>query len=126
MRCTSSSLSLSLPSITFPDPFPSSVTATKATPVSNLSSPSPSPTPSSATSTSRPCVPSSFTLVLSHRLFPQIFRAIHNSYIAYLSNPFTSAESENPSTLAAPIRSKKFNKAMDDIAGKSAAAPEDD
>ncbi|BGP16357.1 hypothetical protein JCM10213_004898 [Rhodosporidiobolus nylandii] len=54
-----------------------------------------------------------------------IFRAIHNSYVAYLSNPFTHAESDNPAQLATPIRSKKFAKAMDDIAGKS-SAPEDD
>ncbi|GAA6040192.1 hypothetical protein JCM8097_004175 [Rhodosporidiobolus ruineniae] len=55
-----------------------------------------------------------------------ILRAIHNSYIAYLSNPFSTAESDNPAVLAAPIRSKKFAKAMDDIAGKSSSADEAD
>ncbi|GAA5833344.1 hypothetical protein JCM3766R1_005473 [Sporobolomyces carnicolor] len=51
-----------------------------------------------------------------------IFRAIHNSYVAYISNPFTSLpEAEHPSMLATPIRSAKFSKAMDDIAGKTAA-----
>ncbi|KAK4056668.1 hypothetical protein OIO90_002220 [Microbotryomycetes sp. JL221] len=46
-----------------------------------------------------------------------IFRAIHNAYISYMSNPFTSTETDNPSLLAAPIRSAKFSRAMDDIAG---------
>ena len=47
----------------------------------------------------------------------QIFRAIHNAYISHISNPFTAAETDNPATLMAPIRSRKFAKAMDDIAG---------
>ncbi|GAA5948053.1 hypothetical protein JCM3765_007086 [Sporobolomyces pararoseus] len=47
-----------------------------------------------------------------------IFRAIHNSYISYISNPFTSLpEAEHPSMLAAPIRSNKFSKSMNEIAG---------
>ncbi|KAM0791415.1 hypothetical protein ACM66B_005875 [Microbotryomycetes sp. NB124-2] len=46
-----------------------------------------------------------------------IFRAIHNAYISYMSNPFTSTESDNLDLLAAPIRSVKFAQAMDAIAG---------
>ncbi|GAA5996567.1 trafficking protein particle complex subunit 2-like protein [Rhodotorula paludigena] len=51
-----------------------------------------------------------------------IFRAIHNAYIAHLSNPFTAAESDNPAVLAAPIRSRKFAAAMAAIAGRAPAA----
>ncbi|GAA6064466.1 hypothetical protein JCM10212_001815 [Sporobolomyces blumeae] len=55
-----------------------------------------------------------------------IFRAIHNAYIAYISNPFTTAlDSQNPASLAAPIRSAKFLKAIDDIAGKPAHSDSD-
>ncbi|GAA5850403.1 hypothetical protein JCM8547_001864 [Rhodosporidiobolus lusitaniae] len=54
-----------------------------------------------------------------------IFRAIHNSYIAYLSNPFTHAETETSTVMAAPVRSKKFSKAMDDIAGKSSTSDDE-
>ncbi|GJN90601.1 hypothetical protein Rhopal_003613-T1 [Rhodotorula paludigena] len=50
-----------------------------------------------------------------------IFRAIHNAYIAHLSNPFTAAESDNPAVLAAPIRSRKFAAAMAAIAGRAPA-----
>ncbi|GAA5925804.1 trafficking protein particle complex subunit 2-like protein [Sporobolomyces koalae] len=54
-----------------------------------------------------------------------IFRAIHNAYISYISNPFTALpEAENPALLAAPIRSEKFSKSMDDIAGKTVTAEE--
>ncbi|GAA6006887.1 hypothetical protein JCM10207_009127 [Rhodosporidiobolus poonsookiae] len=55
-----------------------------------------------------------------------IFRAIHNSYIAYISNPFTHDENDNPAVLATPIRSRKFAQAMDDIAGRSSAADDSD
>ncbi|GAA5885890.1 hypothetical protein JCM6882_004192 [Rhodosporidiobolus microsporus] len=55
-----------------------------------------------------------------------IFRAIHNSYISYISNPFSNAETDNPTALALPIRSKKFSKAMDDIAGRSSSSADDD
>lgn len=51
--------------------------------------------------------------------FPQLFRAMHNAYIAYISNPFTSTESENPTVLAPPIRSLKFSHAMDAVAGET-------
>ncbi|KAJ8294085.1 Trafficking protein particle complex subunit 2-like protein [Rhodotorula toruloides] len=50
-----------------------------------------------------------------------IFRAIHNAYIAHISNPFTSAETDNPAAFAAPIRSAKFKRAMDAIAGTSSS-----
>ncbi|GAA5874635.1 hypothetical protein JCM16303_002932 [Sporobolomyces ruberrimus] len=54
-----------------------------------------------------------------------IFRAIHNAYIAYISNPFTPLpEAETPSILAAPIRSQKFSKSMDEIAGKTPSSQE--
>ncbi|KAI5479903.1 trafficking protein particle complex subunit 2 [Pseudohyphozyma bogoriensis] len=53
-----------------------------------------------------------------------IFRAIHNAYIAHISNPFTQVASENPATLAPPIRSIKFSTAMDDIAGAPAYVKE--
>ena len=46
----------------------------------------------------------------------QIFRAIHNSYIAYISNPFTGSETDNPAALMAPIRSPLFMRRMDAIA----------
>lgn len=46
-----------------------------------------------------------------------IFRAIHNAYISQISNPFSGAESDNPATLAPPIRSVKFSEAMRSIAG---------
>lgn len=46
-----------------------------------------------------------------------IFRAIHNAYINYISNPFTNAECDNSTTLAAPIRSPKFSAAMERVAG---------
>ncbi|KAM0753386.1 trafficking protein particle complex 2, partial [Meredithblackwellia eburnea MCA 4105] len=52
-----------------------------------------------------------------------IFRAIHNSYIGYISNPFSSTETDNPATLAAPIRSRKFSSAMDRIAGEQPPPP---
>lgn len=55
----------------------------------------------------------------------QIFRAIHNSYITYLSNPFTSPANDNPAVLAPPIRSPKFEKAMATIAGRP-TPPQDD
>ncbi|GAA5820057.1 hypothetical protein JCM11251_005465 [Rhodosporidiobolus azoricus] len=55
-----------------------------------------------------------------------IFRAIHNSYISYISNPFSNAETDNPAALAAPIRSKKFAQAMDGIAGRSSSAADED
>ncbi|GAA5965133.1 hypothetical protein JCM21900_003661 [Sporobolomyces salmonicolor] len=53
-----------------------------------------------------------------------IFRGIHTAYIAHISNPFTFAENDNPAVLAAPIRSRKFTRAMDDIAGKSSVEDE--
>ncbi|GAA5975989.1 hypothetical protein JCM11641_002861 [Rhodosporidiobolus odoratus] len=53
-----------------------------------------------------------------------VFSAIHNSYIAYISNPFSNAESEDPATLAWTIESKKFAKAVDAIAGKSSTNSE--
>lgn len=62
------------------------------------------------------CLP--FSLLPYFRLTSlQIFRAIHNAYIIYLSNPFANVATENPAALAAPIRSPKFSKAMDRIAG---------
>jgi hypothetical protein len=54
----------------------------------------------------------------------QIFRAIHNAYISHIASPFTSAETDNPAALSAPIRSRKFAKAMDDVAG--GPPPKDD
>ncbi|KAK4703056.1 trafficking protein particle complex subunit 2, partial [Phenoliferia sp. Uapishka_3] len=51
----------------------------------------------------------------------QLFRAIHNAYISHISNPFTSSEIENPTLLAPPIRSLKFTRAMDIVAGLSGA-----
>ncbi|GAA5896208.1 hypothetical protein JCM8208_007558 [Rhodotorula glutinis] len=48
-----------------------------------------------------------------------IFRAMHNAYISYLSNPFTSPANDNPAVLAPPIRSVKFAKAMAAIAGRT-------
>ncbi|GAA5820685.1 hypothetical protein JCM10212_000455 [Sporobolomyces blumeae] len=55
-----------------------------------------------------------------------IFRAIHNAYIAYISNPFTTLlDSQKPASLAAPIRSAKFLEAIDDIAGKPAHTDSD-
>ncbi|SCV72228.1 BQ2448_4922 [Microbotryum intermedium] len=47
-----------------------------------------------------------------------IFRAIHNTYIAYLSNPFNPCETENFNQLATPIRSRKFTTRIDLIAGQ--------
>ncbi len=47
----------------------------------------------------------------------QIFRAIHNAYIGYLSNPFSAAAGETPTSMAGPIRSKRFTKAIRTIAG---------
>ncbi|KAL8293688.1 hypothetical protein RQP46_000389 [Phenoliferia psychrophenolica] len=53
-----------------------------------------------------------------------LFRAIHNAYVSHISNPFTSTETENPSLLAPPIRSLKFARAMDTVAGESPAVPD--
>ncbi|SGY20546.1 BQ5605_C016g08090 [Microbotryum silenes-dioicae] len=47
-----------------------------------------------------------------------IFRAIHNTYIAYLSNPFNPCETENFNQLAPPIQSRKFKTTIDLIAGQ--------
>lgn len=47
----------------------------------------------------------------------QIFRAIHHAYIGYLSNPFSAAAGQTPTAMAAPIRSKRFTKAIRTIAG---------
>ena len=54
--------------------------------------------------------------LILHFAFTQIFKAIHNAYIAYLANPFTDAVSEEPDYISPPIRSKKFDKVLLDIA----------
>ncbi|CAD6574268.1 MAG: hypothetical protein CYPHOPRED_005392 [Cyphobasidiales sp. Tagirdzhanova-0007] len=46
-----------------------------------------------------------------------IFRAIHNAYIAYLSNPFNEAISDQPDYISPPIRSRKFERKLEQIAG---------
>lgn len=47
---------------------------------------------------------------------PQIFKAIHNAYVTYLANPFTDAISEQNDYISPPIRSKKFDNTLLDIA----------
>ena len=46
----------------------------------------------------------------------QIFKAIHNAYVAYLANPFTEAVNEQLDYISPPIRSKKFEKTLLEIA----------
>jgi hypothetical protein len=46
-------------------------------------------------------------------LAQQIFRAIHNAYIGYASNPFSNCSDDTVSAPAPPIRSAKFEKAID-------------
>lgn len=54
--------------------------------------------------------------------YQKLFRAMHNAYIAYLGNPFYIDEvaTDSLSTMAPTITSKKFNAAMDAIAGEPA------
>lgn len=52
----------------------------------------------------------------------QLFRAMHNAYIAHLANPFTAAEMHDTSALQEPIRSVKFERNMDEIAGLESAS----
>jgi len=69
-----------------------------------------------------PFLVSSLCASLTPLSLPQIFRAMHNAYISYLSNPFTSPANDNPAVLAPPIRSVKFEKAMAAIAGRTSPA----
>ncbi|KAK9896298.1 Sedlin [Cystobasidium minutum MCA 4210] len=45
-----------------------------------------------------------------------IFKAIHNAYVAYLSNPFNESCGEGPDFVAPPIHSKKFEDKLKNIA----------
>lgn len=44
-----------------------------------------------------------------------IFKAIHNAYIAYLNNPFNESCSEEADYWSPPIKSKKFEKNLEEI-----------
>jgi hypothetical protein len=50
-------------------------------------------------------------------MHPQIFKAIHNAYIAHLSNPFNDSCGEGaPDFVAPPIQSQKFEQKLRNIA----------
>lgn len=46
----------------------------------------------------------------------QIFKAIHNAYISYLSNPFNQSSSQQADYVQSPISSQKFEAKLRDIA----------
>ncbi|MBW0461577.1 hypothetical protein O181_001292 [Austropuccinia psidii MF-1] len=62
------------------------------------------------------CLPMKETLVKDTEV-KLVFRALHSAFLQYVSNPFYPLPIDNPNSLAPPIKSKMFDRRINEICG---------